>query len=187
MSKWPTYDEAQGILNEWTGNENLRKHAYAVEAAMRAYAEKFGQDAQRWGIVGLLHDFDYQKYPSLEDHPFKGVDYLRSQGYDEELIKGVLAHAEHTNTPRESLMEKTIYAVDELTGLIVAVALVRPSKRLADVKVKSVKKKWKEKQFAAGVDREMIQRGADELDVTLDEHIGIVLEAMKGVSDKLGL
>ncbi len=187
MSKWPTYDETQHILNEWTENENLRKHAYAVEAAMRAYAEKFGQDPQRWGIVGLLHDFDYQKYPSLEDHPFKGVDYLRAQGYDEELIKGVLAHAEHTNTPRESLLEKTIYAVDELTGLIVAVALVRPSKRLADVKVKSVKKKWKEKHFAAGVDREMIQRGADELGVPLEEHIGIVLEAMKGISDKLGL
>ena len=187
MSRWPTYDETQQILNQWTRNENLRKHAWAVEVAMRAYAEKFGQDPQHWGIVGLLHDFDYEKYPDLEDHPFKGVDYLRSQDYDEELIKAVLAHAEHTNTPRESLLEKAIYAVDELTGLIIAVALVRPSRRLADVKVKSIKKKWNEKQFAAGVDREMIERGAVELGVTLDEHIGIVLEAMKTISDKLGL
>ncbi|MBN2584003.1 MAG: HD domain-containing protein [Planctomycetes bacterium] len=187
MSKWPTHEETESILNQWTANENLRKHAYAVEAAMRAYAVKFGEDPDRWGIVGLLHDFDYEKYPSLDDHPFKGADYLRGQGYDEQLVKAILAHAEHTQTPRDSLMEKAIYAVDELTGLIIAVALVRPSKQLADVTVKSVKKKWKEKQFAAGVDREMIERGAAELGVTLDEHIGFVLDAMKAISGKLGL
>jgi putative nucleotidyltransferase with HDIG domain len=187
MGTWPTHEQTQSILNEWTSNENLRKHAYAVEAAMRAYAVKFGEDPDRWGIVGLLHDFDYERYPSLEDHPFKGAEYLRSQGYDEELVRAVLAHAEHTQTPRDSLMTKAIYAVDELTGLILAVALVRPSRKLADVTVKSVKKKWKEKQFAAGVDRQMIERGAAELGVTLDEHIAFVLEAMKPISDRLGL
>lgn len=187
MGKWPTLDEANRILEQWTANRNLRKHAYAVEAAMRAYAEKLGADADRWAVVGLLHDFDYEKYPSLEDHPFKGAEFLRQQGYDEELIGGILAHAEHTATPRDTDMKKVIYAVDELTGLIVAVALVRPSKKLADVKVKSVKKKWKEPSFAAGVDRQMVERGAAELGVSLDEHIGTVLEAMKAVSDKLGL
>ncbi|NLX57530.1 MAG: HDIG domain-containing protein [Phycisphaerae bacterium] len=187
MGTWPTREEAHALLTQWTVNESLRKHAYAVEAAMRAYAARFGEDTDHWGIVGLLHDFDYEKHPSLEEHPFKGAEHLRSRGYDEELVTAILAHADHTGTPRDSLLKKTLCATDELTGLITAVALVRPSKKLGDVTVKSVRKKWKEKQFAAGVDRAMIERGAAELGVPLDEHIAFVLEAMKSVSDRLGL
>lgn len=187
MGDWPGRDEAQRILEEWTENENLRKHAYAVEAAMRAYAGKFGEDPEKWGVVGLLHDFDYERYPDLKDHPFKGVEYLKERGFSEELTDAILAHAEHTGAVRDTLLKKCIFAVDELTGLIVAVALVRPSKKLADVKVKSVKKKWKEKAFAAGVDRELIERGAEELGVELAEHIETVLAAMQGISEKLGL
>ena len=187
MPKWPTVEEAHEILNQWTRNKNLRKHGWGVAAAMKAYAEKLGEDPARWETVGLLHDFDYEKYPDLKDHPYKGVQWLREQGYDEELAQGVLAHAEHTNTPRDTQMKKVIYAVDELTGLIVAVALVRPSKKLADVTVEAVMKKWKEKSFAAGVDRRMIEQGAEELGVTLEEHVATVLEAMQGISDKLGL
>jgi putative nucleotidyltransferase with HDIG domain len=187
MGRWPNREEADKILCEWMKNKNLRKHGYAVEAAMRAYAAKLGADPERWGAVGLLHDFDYEKYPKLEDHPFKGVEFLRAAGFDEELIGGVMAHAEHTHTPRDTPMKKVIYAVDELTGLIVAVTLVRPSKKLADVSVESVKKKWNEKQFAAGVDRRQIEQGAAELGVGLDEHIATVLSAMQSISDKLGL
>jgi predicted hydrolase (HD superfamily) len=187
MSKWPTGEEAQKILDEWVTNKNLKKHAYAVEAAMKEYALQRGEDPVRWGIVGLLHDFDYEKYPDLADHPFKGATYLEDSGYAGELIEGVLAHADHTGTARDTDMKKAIYAVDELTGLIVAVALTRPSKKIADVTVESIMKKWKEKSFAAGVDRQMIETGAAELGVSLREHIGTVLKAMKGIADKLGL
>jgi putative nucleotidyltransferase with HDIG domain len=187
MDNWPDKSEAESILEEWTKNKNLRKHAYAVEAAMRAYAAKLGEDPDRWGIVGLLHDFDYEKYPDLKDHPFKGVEYLKEQGYSDELTEAILAHAEHTGASRDTVLKKCIFAVDELTGLIVAVALVRPSKKLADVSVESVLKKWKEKAFAAGVDREIIERGAGELGVELTEHIETVLKAMQGISEKLGL
>jgi len=187
MKDWPNREEAQKILEEWVSNKNLRKHAYAVEAAMRSYAQKFGEDPEKWGIVGLLHDFDYEKFPNLKDHPFKGIDYLREKGYSEELIDGILAHAEHTGEQRDTNLKKAIFAVDELTGLIVAVALVRPSRKIADVKVKSVKKKWKDKSFAQGVKREMIEKGASELGIPLDEHIQIVLKAMQGISERLGL
>jgi len=187
MGNWPDKSEAERILEDWTTNKNLRKHAYAAEAAMRAYAAKFGEDPDRWGIVGLLHDFDYEKHPTLEDHPFKGVEYLKEQGYSDELTQAILAHAEHTGASRDTTLKKCIFAVDELTGLIVAVALVRPSKKLADVNVRSVVKKWKEKSFAAGVDREIIERGAEELGVELAEHIETVLKAMQGISEKLGL
>ena len=187
MSRWPTRDEADKILSDWTKNKNLRKHAYAVEAAMRAYAQKLGGDVERWGVVGVLHDFDYEKHPTLDLHPMKGVEFLRAQGFDEELLQGVLAHADHTHTPRDTPMKKAVCAVDELTGLIVAVALVRPSKKLADVTVESVRKKWNEKQFAAGVNRQEIERGAAELAVTLDDHIATVLQAMQSISDRLGL
>ncbi len=187
MSAWPSREDAERILEEWTRNKNLRKHAYAVEAGMRAYAQKLGGDPERWGVVGLLHDFDYEKYPDLEDHPFKGVEFLREKGYDEELLEGILAHADHTETPRDTSLKKAVYAVDELTGLIVAVALVRPSKRLSDVTVEAVRKKWNEKSFAAGVDRAMIERGAEELGVSLDDHIATVLAAMQRISDRLGL
>jgi len=187
MDIWPDRSKVQQILEDWASNENLRKHAYAVEAAMRAYANKFAADPDKWGIVGLLHDFDYEKYPDLKDHPFKGVSYLREQGYSEELTEAVLAHAAHTGVSRDTLLKKCIFAVDELTGLIVAVALVRPSKKLADVSVQSIMKKWKEKSFASGADRKMIEQGAEELGVTLGEHIEIVLNAMQQISDKLGL
>jgi len=187
MDRWPDRSEAEQILEEWTKNKNLRKHAYAVEAAMRAYAAKFGEDPEKWGVVGLLHDFDYEKYPDVGDHPFKGVEYLKEQGFSDELTDAILAHAEHTETNRDTILKKCIYAVDELTGLVIAVALVRPSKKLADVKVRSVMKKWKEKTFAAGVDREIIERGAEELGIELRELIETVLKAMQEISEKLGL
>jgi putative nucleotidyltransferase with HDIG domain len=187
MADWPTREEAQAVLDEWTKNVNLKKHAYAVEAAMRAYAEKLGEDSDRWGVVGLLHDFDYERFPSLEEHPFRGVEFLRERGMPEELVEGVLAHAEHTGVERDTPMKKAIFAVDELTGLIVAVALVRPSKKLADVSVEAVLKKWGEKRFAAGVNRQLIEQGAEELGVPLDEHIATVLTAMQGCADKLSL
>jgi putative nucleotidyltransferase with HDIG domain len=187
MARWPTVEEAHEILNAWTGNKNLRKHGWAVAAAMRAYAVKLAADPDRWEALGLLHDFDYEKYPDLADHPYKGVAYLREQGYDEELLEGILAHADHTDTPRDTPMKRVVYAVDELTGLIIAVALVRPSKKLADVTVEAVMKKWPEKSFAAGVDRQMIQRGADELGVSIETHIATVLEAMQTIHDRLGL
>ncbi|MGC9467160.1 MAG: HD domain-containing protein [Anaerolineae bacterium] len=187
---WPTREEAWELLNEYTHNPNLIKHALGVEAAMRAYARRFDEDEEKWGVVGLIHDFEYEKYPDLgpEGHPFKGAEILREKGYPEELIRGVQAHApELTSVTPESNMEKAIYAVDELTGLIVAVALVRPSKSIMDVKVSSVKKKWKDKSFAAGVKREDIEEGAEMLGVPLTEHIGVVLDAMKGIADELGL
>jgi putative nucleotidyltransferase with HDIG domain len=187
MDVWPDRSEAQRILEDWTANKNLRKHAYAVEAAMRAYAVKLGEDVEKWGIVGLLHDFDYEKYPDLKDHPFKGVAYLKERGFCDDLTEAILAHAEHTGTSRDTLLKKCIFAVDELTGLIVAVALVRPSKKLAETSVRSVTKKWKEKSFAAGADREMIEQGAEELGVELAEHIETVLKAMQDISEKLGL
>lgn len=187
MDTWPDRSQAQRILEDWTTNKNLKKHAYAVEAAMRAYAEKFGADADKWGIVGLLHDFDYEKYPDLQDHPFKGTSYLRKQGYSEELTEAILAHAEHTGVSRDTSLKKCIFAVDELTGLTVAVALVRPSKKLSDVSVESIMKKWNDKSFAAGVDRKMIEQGAQELGITLNEHIETVLKAMQGICGKLGL
>lgn len=187
MSKWPTKDEARKILDEWVSNRNLKKHAYAVEAAIRAYASKLGGDPEKWGVVGLLHDFDYEKYPDLKDHPFKGVEYLREKGYATELTEAILAHAEHTGVKRDTHLKKAIYAIDELTGLIVAVALTRPSKKIADVTIESVMKKWGQKSFAAGVNRRMIEDGAKELGISLEQHIGVVLEAMQGIAPELGL
>jgi len=187
MDAWPSRAQAAVILEEWTKNENLRKHAYAVEAAMRAYAARFGEDVEKWGVVGLLHDFDYEKFPTLEKHPTEGAAFLKQQGFSDDLAQGVLAHAEHTGVVRDTLLKKTIFAVDELTGLIIAVALVRPSKKLADVDVRAVRKKWKEKSFAAAVDRKAIEKGAAELGVPLEEHIGFVLKAMQGISGQLGL
>jgi putative nucleotidyltransferase with HDIG domain len=187
---WPTRDEAWELLTEYTQNPNLIKHALAVEAAMRAYARRFGEDEEKWGIVGLLHDFDYERYPNPEEggHPFKGAEILREKGYDEELIRAIQAHAPYfTHVTPETPMEKAIYAVDELTGLITAVALVRPSKDIRDVKVKSVKKKWKDKSFARGARREDMEEGAKLLGVDLSTHIAIVLEAMQGIAEALGL
>jgi putative nucleotidyltransferase with HDIG domain len=187
---WPKREQAWKLLNEYTKNPNLIKHALAVEAGMRAYARRFGEDEEQWAVVGLIHDFEYERYPDLgpEGHPFKGAEILRELGWSEELIRAVQAHAPAlTGVTPETTLEKAIYAVDELTGLITAVALVRPSKSILDVKVRSVKKKWKDKSFAAGVDRADIEEGAEMLGVPLAEHIGIVLEAMQGIADDLGL
>ncbi|MFO7948192.1 MAG: HDIG domain-containing protein [Armatimonadota bacterium] len=181
-----TRDDAMELLKEYTKNPNLIKHALAVEAAMRAYARRFGGDEETWGMVGILHDFDYEKYPDLEDHPFKGVEILRERGWPEEIIEGVLAHAPHTGEPRDTDMKKAIFAVDELTGLIVATALVHPD-GIADVEVESVVKKMKDSSFAASVSREDIRTGAEELGVDLQEHISVVLGAMQEISDDLGL
>jgi putative nucleotidyltransferase with HDIG domain len=187
---WPSREQAWEVLNEYTKNPNLIKHALSVEAGMRAYAKRFGEDEEQWAVVGLIHDFEYEKYPDLgpEGHPFKGAELMRDMGWDDALIRAVQCHApDLTDTKPETNMEKAIYAVDELTGLITATALVRPSKSLLDVKVKSVKKKWKDKSFAAAVKREDIAEGAEMLGIEISEHISIVLEAMKGIAEELGL
>jgi len=183
----PTRENAWALLNEYTKSPNLIKHALAVEAAMRAYARRFGEDEELWGVVGLVHDFDYEQHPTAEEHPFAGAEIMRQRGWPEEIVHAALSHARHAGIIRNSLMEKTLFAVDELTGLVVAVALVRPSKSILDVKVKSVLKKWKDKGFAAGANREDIEQGAADLGVELGEHIGVVLEAMKGIAGELGL
>jgi putative nucleotidyltransferase with HDIG domain len=187
MAKIPSRDEAMALLTEYTQNENLVKHALSVEAAMRHYARILGADPDVWGVVGLLHDFDYDRYPSLEDHPFKGAEILRARGYDETLIRAILSHADHTHVPRETPMERALFAVDELCGLITAVALVRPSKKIEDVEPRSVRKKMKDKAFARTVNRDDIRRGAEGIGVDLDTHIRNVIDAMAGVSDQLGL
>ncbi len=182
-----TREKAFELLTEYTSKEGLIGHALSVEAAMRAYAKKFGEDEEAWGIVGLLHDFDYERYPGAEEHPFKGAEILRSKSFPEEWIRAILSHASYSNVPRDTLMAKTLFAVDELCGFITAVAYVRPSRKLEEVKVKSVKKKMKDKAFARQVNREEIIQGAEELGVPLDEHIDFVIKAMQGISDKLGL
>lgn len=180
--------DAWELVNEFTENPNLVKHMLAVEAAMRAYARYFGEDEELWGTVGLLHDFDYERHQTLDKHPLLGSHILRERGWPETIIRAILSHGIHEGAPpRESLMEKALYAVDELTGLITAVALVRPSKDIRDVKIKSVRKKWKDRRFAAGVNREDIEQGAMELGVDLWEHVGIVLGAMQGIAHELGL
>jgi putative nucleotidyltransferase with HDIG domain len=187
---WPTREEAWQVLNEYTKNPHLIAHALAVEAGMKAYARRFGEDEEQWAVVGLIHDFEYDRYPDLgpEGHPFKGAEIMREMGWDEALIRAVAAHApELTGVTLDTTLEKAIYAVDELTGLITATALVRPSKSILDVQVSSVRKKWKDKAFAAAVKREDIEDGAARLGVELSEHIGVVLEAMKGIAAELGL
>lgn len=179
--------EALNLLHEFTQSPSLRNHAYAVEAAMRAYARKLGDDEELWGVVGLLHDFDYERYPVLGDHPFKGADILRERGVEEIIIEACLAHAAFTGVQRNTPLKRAIFAVDELTGFITAVALVRPSKQIADVEVKSVKKKMKDKAFAAAVSREDLTLGAQEMSVSLEEHIETVLTAMQGIAGELGL
>lgn len=179
--------DAWALLTRYTKNKNLQKHALAVEAAMRHYARHFGENEDEWGMVGLLHDFDWEIHPTLEEHPIKGQAILEQEGFPRHIRRAIMAHAPHTGTARTSLMEKAIFAVDELTGFIVAVALVRPAKKLEDVDVAAVKKKMKEKSFAAAVNREDIQKGAEELGLPLDEHIHHVLTAMQESSDALGL
>jgi putative nucleotidyltransferase with HDIG domain len=182
-----TRDEALALLHEYTQSESLRKHAYAVEAAMRAYARKLGEDEGLWGLTGLLHDFDYERWPEPPDHTQKGAPILREHGVPEEVVRAILTHAEWNELPRESLMEKTLFAVDELAGFITAVAYVRPSKKLADVDVAAVKKKMKDKAFARAVRREDITEGAAMLGVPVEDHIATVIAAMQSISDQLGL
>lgn len=182
-------EDAWQLLTEFTKSESLIHHALAVEAAMRAYARKFGEDEEKWGVVGLIHDFDYERFSTVPQHATEGPRILRERGWPEEIARAVQSHANYTGVTRESLMEKALYAVDELTGLITAVALVRPSKDIRDItKIKSVKKKWKDKSFAAAVSREEIAEGAEALGVDLwTEHVPLVLEAMKGIAEELGL
>lgn len=179
--------EAYTIVTEYVKNPNLIKHMLAVEAAMRFYARKFGEDEEKWAVTGLLHDFDWEIHPTMEEHPLAGEPILREKGVPEEIIHAVLSHADHSGIPRETLMEKTLFACDELTGLITAVALVRPSKALYDLKPKSVKNKWKDRSFAAGANREEMVQGAEELGIELWEHVANVIEAMNAIADDLDL
>ena len=187
-SGWMANREAAwDLLCEYTQTENLRRHALAVEAAMRHYAEKFNEDRELWGIVGLLHDFDYERFPDAESHPFEGEKILKALRYPESVRQAIMSHAPYTGVPRESLMAKTLFACDELTGFLTAAALVRPSKAIKDVAPKSVKKRMKDKAFARAVSRDDIRLGAEELGLELDEHIRNVVEAMTGIAGELGL
>ena len=188
----PSRVETLALMHEYTASESLRKHMLAVEGAMRAYARKFGEDEERWGTTGLIHDFDYERFPNnahspTDEHPAEGVRILKSKGYPDDILQAILGHAHYTNTPRESRMAKTLFAVDELTGLITATALVRPSKSVHEVEAKSVRKKMKDKAFARGVNRDDVINGASELGVDLDEHITFVIESMQARSGDLGL
>ena len=180
-------NQAWGLLCEYTQSESLRKHMLAVEACMRAYARKFGEDENKWGITGLLHDFDYEKYPTPAEHPFVGNKILEERGYPEEMRRAILSHADYSGVKRESRMEKTLYACDEIAGFITASALVKPNKSLAEVEAKSVRKKMKDKAFARSVNRDDIINGAADLGVDLEEHIAFCIEAMKGIAGELGL
>lgn len=179
--------EALSIVHEYVKNENLIRHMLAVEAAMRFYAKKFNEDQDIWGITGILHDFDWEIHPTLEEHPLAGKAILREKGVPDEIIRAILSHADHTGIPRVTLMEKALYACDEITGLITAVALVRPSRSLYDLKASSVKKKWKDRSFAAGANREEIAKAAQEFDIDLWEHVDNVILAMRTIAPELGL
>ncbi len=183
-------ENAWGLLCEFTQSESLRKHALAVECGVRAYAKKFGEDEEFWGITALLHDFDYEKYPDPNPpngHPYKGAEILREKGYPEPMIRAILSHADYTGITRDSRLEKVLFACDELAGFITAVSYVRPSKSVKEVEVKSVRKKMKDKAFAAKVNREDIVNGAAALGIDLDEHIGFVIQAMQEKAESLGL
>src|SRR5438445_12743920 len=180
-------NQAWSVLREYTQSESLRKHMLAVEACMRAYARKFGEDENKWGITGLLHDFDYEKYPTPAEHPFVGNKILEERAYPEEMRRAILSHADYSGVKRESRMEKTLYACDEVSGFITASALVKPNKSLAEVEAKSVRKKMKDKAFARSVNRDDIIHGAADLGVDLEEHIAFCIEAMKGIAGELGL
>ena len=187
MSDLYRRDIVLALLHEYTQTDSLRRHAYAVEAAMRAAAERTGNDPEYWGTAGLLHDFDYERYPTMDDHPFRGAEILRERGYPEEFVRTILSHASYTEVPRENDCARWLFAVDELCGFCMACAMVQPDKMIAQVKVKSVKKKLKKKDFAAKVNREEIAEGADDLGLERDEVISHVLEALTGIGDDLGL
>ena len=192
MSALPSRDEAVALMHEYTASDSLRKHMLAVEAAMRAYATRFGENPDLWGTAGLMHDFDYERFPNAthsatDEHPSAGVAILRSRGYPEEVLQAILGHATYTGVHRATRMAQALFAVDELSGLVTATALVKPTKSLSDVDARSVRKKMKDKAFARGVNRDDIVTGAAELGIDLDEHIAFVIEAMKGVAASLGL
>jgi putative nucleotidyltransferase with HDIG domain len=191
MSEIPTREEALAIVHEYTENENLRKHMYAVEAAMRAYAGKFEEDGELWALTGLLHDFDYERWPNAdhsptEEHPSAGQEILRERGVPDDVLRAIMSHAEYTGVEPETRMEKALRAVDELTGFIVACSLVRPN-GISDLKPKSVKKKMKDRSFAAAVDRDAMCTAAEDLGAEMTEHIQFVIDAMRGIADDLGL
>jgi len=175
------------LLTEFTQSESLRKHALAVEACMRAYARKMGGDEALWGLAGLIHDFDYERWPSAQDHPYRGNEILKERGYSEEIRRAIMSHAEYTGVSRDTPMEKALFACDELAGFLTACALVKPGKSLAEVEAKSVRKKMKDKAFARSVNRDDIINGAADLGVDLEEHIAFCIEAMKGIAGELGL
>jgi putative nucleotidyltransferase with HDIG domain len=182
-----TRDAAWDLLNEYTKGESLLKHALAVEAAVRGYARTFGEDESAWGIVALLHDFDYERWPSLDDHPFRGAEILRERGYPEWVIRAILSHADYSGVPRDALLEKTLFACDELAGFITAASLVRPSRSVMDLEAPSVMKRMKDKAFARGVKREDLRAGAELLGFPLDQHITNVIGFMRERADSLGL
>ena len=182
-----TRDEALALVREFVKNENLVKHMLCVEAAMRFYAEKFGEDVEAWGLLGLIHDFDWEIHPTLEEHPVKGAPILRERGVSEDIIQDILSHGVDTGVPRDTLRRKALYACDEITGLITAVALVRPSRSLLDLEASSVKKKWKDKAFAAGTDRAEMELAAKEFGVDIWEHTANVILAMRKIAPELGL
>ncbi len=183
----PTREQAWNLLCEYTQTDSLRKHALAVEAAMSAHAIRCGEEVESWGIVGLLHDFDYERWPDAENHPFRGAEILAERGYPEAWRRAILGHASYSGVPRDTEMARTLFAVDELCGFITAVALVRPTKRLADVDPRAVRKKMKEKGFARSVNREEILQGAAELGVDFDEHVAFVIDALLPIAAALGL
>jgi putative nucleotidyltransferase with HDIG domain len=182
-----TRESAWSLLCEWTQSDALRKHALAVEAAVRHYARKFGENEEEWAVVALLHDFDYERYPTLENHPFRGAEFLRQQGYPEWVVKAVLSHADHTNTPRESRLEHTLFACDEMAGFVTAASLVRPSKSVLDLEASSVVKRMKDKAFARAVSRDDLKKGAEEMGLPLAEHITNVIAGMREQAEALGL
>jgi predicted hydrolase (HD superfamily) len=187
MSFSPSRDDAWQLLTEYTKGESLLKHALAVEAAVRGYARKFGEDEAGWGIVALLHDFDYERWPSLEDHPFRGSEILREKGYPDWVMRAILSHADYSGVPRDGLLEKTLFACDELAGFITAASLVRPSRSVLDLEPRSVVKRMKDKAFARGVKREDLVAGAGLLGLPLEEHVGNVIGFMREQADVLGL
>ena len=181
----PSFAEALALMEAWTESESLRRHMRAVEVAMRAYARRYGEDEELWAMAGVLHDMDYEKYP--EEHPYRGVEELRRLGYPEEVLEAILGHASYTGVPRRTLMAKALFAVDELTGLITAAVYVRPDRSILGLELSSLKKKFKDKAFARGVNREEIRMGAEDLGLSLDEHMAFVLEAMRKEAELLGL
>jgi putative nucleotidyltransferase with HDIG domain len=187
MDALVTRDAAWALLSEWTKSESLRKHALAVEASVRGYARQFGEDEEAWGFVALLHDFDYERYQTPADHPFRGCEELQRRGYPEWVTRAILSHADYSGVPRDSQLEKTLYACDEMSGFVTAASLVRPSKSILDLEPASVVKRMKDKAFARNVSREDLRRGAEELNLPLEQHIGNVIRFMRERADVLGL